>query len=443
MSIRSKPFYKLILVSALVGGLAGLQFLLFITIMTYGQEAIWEGIASSFGLAYGAASTSFIIGFCALGGLLVGLITKLTKVPPHLLVQDMQEYGETGEMDPRGGWVGMIRGLVGLLFGGSIGPEGPLTGGSGALGTYFAKKAKLSKPVEAVTTYAAMNGMFGAFLGSPFIFPLITVEGSGKLNWKLVLPGIVAGSVGFGVFDIITNKLYGPIYQFPPYSGFQFVQLFEAVLLGLVGGLLGLLFIRFYRALKTAIRPWESHPIELAVTAGLILGAVASAFPLVLFDGQNQINVLLLHTAEYSILFLLVLALAKLFVTVICLAFGWSGGYIFPSLMIGTSLGLAMHLLLPFIPEIVCLCCAMTGVAVVLLRSPIAISILVIGLFGLHIVPIVMISATTAFLLGVGETLLIAPTAKVVVTPLASGGSVPRTGGSTPPNPPTETPAAE
>jgi len=425
-SIRSKPFYKLILVSAVVGGLSALQFLLFILIMTYGQEAIWKGIAGTFGLAYGTASTFFIIGFCTLGGLLVGLITKLSKVPPHLLVQDLQEYQETGGLNAKAGWIGMIRGLVGLLFGGSIGPEGPLTGGSGALGTYFADRAKLPKQVGAVTTFAGMNGMFSAFIGSVFFLPLVSVEGSGKLNWKLILPALIAGSVGFGIYDIITHALYGPIYQFPPYNGFQFAQLFEALFIGLLGALVGVLFVRFYRVLKVAIRRFESHPIELAISAGLILGVVASAFPLVLFDGQNQVNVLILNAATYGAIFLIGLMFAKLFVTVVCLSFGWNGGYIFPSLLIGSSLGLAVHVIFPIMPEIVCIACGMTGVSVVLLRSPIAMSILIVGLVGSHLIPVVMIAAVTAFLVSVGETLLITPSeAKPIVPQIASKGTSP------------------
>jgi H+/Cl- antiporter ClcA len=171
-SEQSRPFYKLLLVSALIGAIASLEFLLFVLVLKYGTQAIWQGIAGEFGLPYGTASPYFIIAFCALGGLAVGLITKFTKVKPELLVDDLQNFVETGRIDPRKGLVGMIRGLVGLVFGGSIGPEGPLTGGTGGLGTWIAEKAKFERPVKAVSTLSAISGMFGAFLGSPFILPL-------------------------------------------------------------------------------------------------------------------------------------------------------------------------------------------------------------------------------------------------------------------------------
>ena len=50
---------------------------------------------------------------------------------------------------------------------------------------------------------------------------------------------------------------------------------------------------------------------------------------------------------------LIVLALIKLLVTTLCLATGWKGGYIFPTLFAGAALGTAAHLLFPGIPEAV------------------------------------------------------------------------------------------
>ena len=47
---------------------------------------------------------------------------------------------------------------------------------------------------------------------------------------------------------------------------------------------------------------------------------------------------------------LIVLALVKLLITTLCLATGWKGGYIFPTMFAGTALGLAAHLIFPDIP---------------------------------------------------------------------------------------------
>jgi H+/Cl- antiporter ClcA len=46
---------------------------------------------------------------------------------------------------------------------------------------------------------------------------------------------------------------------------------------------------------------------------------------------------------------MIVLALARLLVTTLCLATGWKGGYIFPTLFAGAALGTAAHVAVPAI----------------------------------------------------------------------------------------------
>ena len=185
-----------------------MQLAVFVGVLSYLTQAVWTNLANIFGISNGVYDALFVIPMCLIGGLIVGLITKYTKVKPMLLQQDLAEFAETGQLNPRAGYVGMVRGFIALVFGASIGPEGPLTGGSGGLGTWLAMKLKLPKPVIAESTNAAISGMFGGFLDSPFGWPIITIEmglQSGKLSWKMVLPGVVAGAIGFAVYFGITG----------------------------------------------------------------------------------------------------------------------------------------------------------------------------------------------------------------------------------------------
>ncbi len=204
--------------------------------------------------------------------------------------------------------------------------------------------------------------------------------------------------------EVCTNSL--------PTRDIQVVQLLYAVVLGLIGGLVGLLFIYLYRGLKRVTRPLASHPIELAMLAGLILGVVGAIFPLTLFDGDKQIQPLIDQAAVLGVVMLIALGLVKVFLTAMCLSFGWSGGYIFPSFFMGASLGLAIHILLPFIPEVVCMACLMAGVSVVLLRAPIAMTLIVQTMFDIRMAPIIAIAIVTAFLLSYGTNLVPLPSAR-------------------------------
>ncbi len=334
ISIRSRPFFILLLFSALIGMLAALVTALFFFIMNEGIDLLWTDLPKAVGISDWQDSAILIIGLCLTGGLVIGLLTHFTKVKPVILQEELLEFRDSGRMVPRNGIVGMVRGLIALLFGGSIGPEGPLTGGTGGLGCWVAERLKLSRPAVAIGTYSGFSGMFGAFLGSPFASPLITMESameSGKsTTWKILIPGIVAATAGYALFYAITGYIFGDLYEFPEYEGLQVVQLVYALFLGLVGGALGLLFIYLYKGMKKVSEPFQSRPIPLALLAGLILGIVGMMLPLTLFDGQEQIQDLIDEAAELGILMLIILALAKLFLTVTCLSLGWTGGYVFP-----------------------------------------------------------------------------------------------------------------
>jgi len=409
VNIRSRPFYRLLFVSGAVGALGALVTVAFFAVMEYGIAFIWEDVPAAFGLQAGMDSAVLIIAFCLLGGLLVGLITYFSKVRPALLAEELGEFVETGRLAPRNGMVGMIRGLIGLIFGGSIGPEGPLTGGCGSLGTWIADRLKVRSPANAVFTLSGISGMFGSFLGSPFGFAVLSIEvglEKQKMSWKALLPSIVAASVGYTIFFALTGYVFGGNYNFPAYEGWNLLDLGYAVLLGLLGGLVGLLFIGLFRLLRRWSARWRSRPIELAMLAGLVLGVIGALYPVLLFSGDRQIQTIIDDALGLGFVMLLVLALLKVFLTVVCLSLGWSGGYIFPSFFIGTAMGLAVHQLLPFMPEIVCIVGVMAGVSVALLKSPIALAMIIQTLFDVRLAPVIAISIVVAFLLTYGAELV-------------------------------------
>jgi len=402
IDIRSRKFYGLLLISGAVGAAGALLTLGFIIVLRGGTSLIWQSIPQLFGVSDGTASPAFVIVTCAVGGLLVGLITKYSRTRPALLAEELGEFADCGRLDIRNGAASLLRGLVGLMFGGSIGPEGPLTGGSGALGTWLAERLKFSRPVVAVSSLSGMSGMFGSFLGSPFGFAMFTIEAGleeGKLSWKLLLPSVVAASVGYGVFFALTGYVFGGDYDLPPYGEWYLIDLVYALPLGLLGGLLGLLFIRLFQPMHRWADRWRSRPISTAVLAGLILGVTGAVFPILLFSGDNEIQTLIDGASAMGAPLLIALALLKVFVTVVCLSLGWSGGYIFPSFLMGAALGLAVHQLLPFIPEVVCIVCLMSGVSVALLRSPIALTMIIQVLFDVRLAPIIAVAIVSSFLL--------------------------------------------
>jgi H+/Cl- antiporter ClcA len=400
----------MLIFAAVIGMVAALVTAAFFFVMTEGQHLLWTDLPNALGISEWQDSAILIVSLCLTGGLVIGLLTHFTKVKPVILQEELREFTENKRMVPKNGIVGMIRGLVALLFGGSIGPEGPLTGGTGGLGTWIAERMKLGKPGVAVATYSGFSGMFGAFLASPFASPLLTIESSLESQkpstWKILIPGIVAATSAYALFYVLTGYVFGDLYDFPEYDGVQVIQLIYALFLGLLGGALGLLFINLYKVMKRVSEPLQSRPIPLALLTGLILGMVGVLLPLTLFDGQEQIQDLIDNAAELGIIMLIILALAKIFLTVTCLSMGWTGGYVFPSFFIGASAGLAVHLVFPFIPEVVCMVCVIAGIAVALLRSPIALSMIIAAMFEFDLTPVIAIAIVSSFILTLGASML-------------------------------------
>jgi len=102
----------------------------------------------------------------------------------------------------------------------------------------------------------------------------------------------------------------------------------------------------------------------------------------------------------------IVLSLAKVFVTASCLSLGWSVGYIFPSLFMGAGIGLAINLLMPFIPEVVCIACVMGGISTALFKSPIAMALIIQALFAINLAPLIAVSVLVSYILTYGATLV-------------------------------------
>jgi H+/Cl- antiporter ClcA len=113
-----------------------------------------------------------------------------------------------------------------------------------------------------------------------------------------------------------------------------------------------------------------------------------------LFSGETQTDELIKHAAEIGALMLIVLALVKLLITTLCLATGWKGGYIFPTLFAGAALGMAANLIFPEIPEAVAVAVAATlgGALVATMIAPIFSALFVMVLVQHETSPVVAIA---------------------------------------------------
>jgi H+/Cl- antiporter ClcA len=396
-SLNTGKFYILLLFVSLIGVIGALMMIAFVFLQDSLTALLWNDIPVD---SLTPVFNPLILVICVAGGLGAGVIRHYFNGEIAIMAEDLIEFNEKGRFTLNRGAELFLRGLVSLVCGAPLGPEAPLTVSTGAVGGAIAEKARMSPPVTTLSGLSAISGFFGAFLTSPFAGALIFIETTlekGIMTWKAVLPSIVAATAGFAVFFLISGSFIGSMFTLPPYGGFKDIDLIYAIGLGLLGGVCGIFFIILYKKMRAVFEPMEHRPVLLGLIGGLGLGLTGMLFPLTLFMGNDQLQVLINNSLEVSLVLLFLLVLVKIVLVTFSFSTGFAGGYIFPGFFIGGTLGILVFRLFPFIPLAVCLVCVIAGFSVALLRSPIAIALIIALIFEQDLVPAMAIALVMGF----------------------------------------------
>jgi H+/Cl- antiporter ClcA len=352
-----------------------------------------------------------------IGGLVMALIIKITG--EHMeLGSTQKEFAEgKGRLNYRHIPSTVIQCIVSLWTGASVGPEGGLADLNGGMATLLAEKLKVTPRALIFITYCGVAGSFGSFFGSPLIGAFIAMEYlfiQGIPYVELLVPGLVSATVGFLVYNHLFNFTISGILVFPVYSSPLFIDLLWALLIGVIGGFFGVYYKWLFAKLQKHIfYRLKSSPIKRGLIGGLSVGLIVSFVPLLLYSGQNQIIEILAQAGVYSFGFLLLLLVGKSIVTAISFNTVFKGGPIFPYLFMGGTMGLAITLLLPFIPQGVAVTAAMAAVTSALFPLPISVILLVSLMSQVNLIPTITIASIAGFLISRYMT-------KYVATPKAS-----------------------
>ena len=220
------------------------------------------------------------------------------------------------------------------------------------------------KTTYKVLVYSAIAGAFGAFFGSPVVgavgaFEFMFIK---EINWyRHLIPGLIAGAVGYGVYTAILHQSYLGVYSFPDFASLRLVDLVWALLVGVIAGAIGILHKLVFGLTHRVFGRFNKRPVMRAIIGGLVIGLIGSFLPLTLYSGQNQLLQIVHNPAAYGIGILLLMMLVKMLLTGTSFATGFDGGPIFPLLFIGGVLGQALSEILTFIPQGVGVLAGMAG----------------------------------------------------------------------------------
>lgn len=368
---RPAAYIKLMALVVVLGLISALVTFAFVALVHQGTGLIWEQAAGALGIN----ARLFTVLVCAAGGLVVGLLVKGFGDHNAIFAELMLEFGKTGRFNYRHAPGIVLTAFVSLISGASLGPEAPLADACGGIGTLMADKLKLDEQETRTLGYSGVSGMLAAFITEPVggaILGLESAQGgtSGKQTYFWVLfPSLLASAVATVVFVLLSGAFFETLYQFPDYAP-RLVDLLYAAPLGLIGGIVGLLFMLSLQRLRLLMAPMKAHVVLRGLLGGLAMGLIGALLPLTLFSGEAETAELINNAAQIGVVMLVVLGLVKLFATSLLLVTGWKGGYIFPIMFASAALGLAASLLFPGIPVAVAVAATMAGALVAALRAP-------------------------------------------------------------------------
>ncbi len=388
-------YYLLMVYAALFGVLASVLTAGYITLYNLGVNFFQQVSLSVFNV------NIWPLVLLTGAGVIVGLVVKFLGQRGGLGVAQ-QQYAKMGRLKPRDLPSILLQGFTALWSGAAVGPEGPLVFLTGGVGTFFSDRLKLQKDDVQVLVYSSIAGAFGGFFGSPVVGAIGAIEYMfiKELDlYRHLIPGLLAAAVGWAVYYALLQTSYLGIYDFPNYDAPRLVDLWWAFLVGVIAGVVGIMFKLIFGILHLAFSRLKKRPILLAITGGVVIGLIGSFLPLTLYSGQESLLQIIHNPAAFGVGLLLLLLLVKALLTSTSFATGFEGGPIFPSLFIGGTLGLALTKILTFIPEGVGVTAGMAGVASAIFPMPLTM-ILLLGFMGgqTDLLPIIVIGAVIGFL---------------------------------------------
>jgi CIC family chloride channel protein len=230
---------------------------------------------------------------------------------------------------------GLITSLL-LACGASVGREGPIVQIGSSVGSSVAQLFDLSPELRRLCLACGAAAGISATFNAPITGAVFAME--------IILLNIEVAYISHIVIASITGSVLSRIFwgNFPTFRVVDFqlenyLQIAGYLLLGLLSGLISIIFVRAIFASETLFSRLPLPQWLCPALGGLILGGIALQLPQVLGVGYETVNTAL--AGSLALQAGIILLWAKLAATSICIGSGMSGGIFAPSLYLGAALG--------------------------------------------------------------------------------------------------------
>jgi H+/Cl- antiporter ClcA len=393
---RSKSFWIQLGWGALLGLAGAIGALVFVIIMNVGISLVWSAIPGPEPFS----GTWRIPVIMTVAGLLVGLLHRF------LDVQDLNVFAGMikGRLASKPVPAALLAALVSLIGGFSLGPEAPTGMLGGGLANWVSERRKLPQEVQKTNVMAGVLGAYGELFTAPLFTTVLPVElphMQAPAYFGTIIIAAVASIIGLAVYYLADGTAFSELLRLldlPEYT-LEVWHLAVAVLLGIVGAALTMVYGLTLRSLKRLVAPLEKMPILRSTLGGLLLGLLGMALPLTLFLGSGGLDTVTTNAVALGAGLLAVYVFAKLLALAGALSTGFIGGPIFPLFFVGGTAGTVVWLLFPDVPMALAVSCLMVAVPSALMLSPLSLSVVVLLIAGVPMTEAapVLVAALTAF----------------------------------------------
>jgi len=339
-SIAGADHSVMVMIAAVVGLLGGLCAVGFREFIHFVQEQAWRMPAFTLD---GIRSQPWwmVVLVPAAGGLVVGTIIRVFAreakghgVPE--VIEAVMLHG--GRIRPRVVIAKMIASGICIGTGGAVGREGPIVQIGAAMGSTLGQWLNMGeRRVRTLVGCGAAAGIAATF-NAPIAGVIFAAEVIlGDFALASLTPIVVSSVAATVVGHIFLGDV--PAFVVPAYSLADPRELFAYVFLGVVAGLVALVFIRvLYKTEDFWDGPLGRIPGPVrAMLGGAMIGAVALRYPEIMGVGYEAIEAALHGQLVWHVL--LILAVVKIFAVSTTIGSGGSGGVFAPSLFIGSMTG--------------------------------------------------------------------------------------------------------
>jgi CIC family chloride channel protein len=274
-----RNLHKWLIISPIIGVVVGLTITGVAVVIL---QEMWPAVLGYYLDHHWSIVPGLVVG-CALTGLIMQFLTPDPN--EHSTEEVIRSYHEhEGEIVMRSFPAKLLAAVTTVGFGGSAALEGPSIYGGAALGSWLWTRLKRIQSLRLTARDRRIMLICGAAAGMSAVFraPLTGIVFALEMPYKddlaheALLPSLIASVVSYVTLSSILGA--APLFDFKSASTYSMKDLLWCSVLGAGIGLIAMAFVITFRRLRKVVVQWQApHWIKLAL-GGLLTGLCGLAF---------------------------------------------------------------------------------------------------------------------------------------------------------------------